>query len=134
MTNRYCEMIINKSYGGFQFSDFVCQLYFEKTQCNLKYEMQELFRYDPILIDLVKKYGDKVNTKYSKLCIIQFDKRFKNYIDIHEYDGFETATYNIDMYIRNTIAEIIDSEISSDNKIEKIEQLMNTLPSTDIIF
>jgi len=112
------EVVINKSYGGFGLSeeaiemciqrgmtctvfdehgdaldknaDFVkrSEAYFDNIYCCLK-SCDNEFRFNPILIDVVKEIGVKAGSKFSELKIIDIPFDTAEGWEIHDYDGVE---------------------------------------------
>ena len=127
------EILLNGAYGGFSISKEAAAKYKEKLREN-NLEHKDLYncdiyrhkhRMDPILINIVKELGDKANGKHCKIYIESFNSEFKNYIKIHEYDGQEDLEIDIQSYRLDLIKEVTNSDLSSDDKISKIKEVLN---------
>jgi hypothetical protein len=100
------EIVVNRCYGGFGLSDEAIELYLDKKGLNWvtgkntsilgnkEYEVDGKYfsqygipRNDPILIEVVEELGEKANSQFSKLEIIEVP----DYVEweLEEYDGNE---------------------------------------------
>lgn len=126
-------VLINKSYGGFGLSDFAINEYnrrmlnIDKNHKIIK-RIDENYRYDLLLIEIVKELGEKANNHYSKLVIEYINKELKDYVIIDEYDGNEVIDYNINAYlldkIKNTV--IYEQNLTNDEIVSNIKDIFNT--------
>ena len=86
------------------------------------------YRYDLLLIEIVKELGEKANNHYSKLVIEYINKELKDYVIIDEYDGNEVIDYNINAYlldkIKNTV--IYEQNLTNDEIVSNIKDIFNT--------
>ncbi len=99
------KIAINKKHGGFTLSDEAMYLLAEKM--NVKIEKRGEFfvavsdelaptpfhegdfdRSNPRLISVIEELGDRANTEWSKLAIVEIPDDVDWYID--EYDGWES--------------------------------------------
>jgi 23S rRNA G2069 N7-methylase RlmK/C1962 C5-methylase RlmI len=79
------KVVINDSYGGFVLSAIAEELY--EIKSNKEFNVYDIQRHDPILVEVVTKLKEKASTRFSKLIIQEIDSD-RYYID--EYDGLET--------------------------------------------
>lgn len=60
--------------------------------------LNESYRFNPTLIEVVKELGTKVNTMYSNLQVIEVPGDNPDDYIIDEYDGFETMHLKVPIY------------------------------------
>jgi intein/homing endonuclease len=122
-------MLLNVCYGGYGCSEEAFKLYKERKNIKDDSDKSRYFfglpRFDPIAIEIVRELGKKANDNCSKLKIFEIYEELKDYIDIHEYDGLESFSYELEKYKMDKIKEIVNSEISSDDKVKKITDVIN---------
>lgn len=133
MSNNICEILLNECFGGFRLSDKALEEYNNKLR-ELNQNHENLYhtqiyklehRMNPILIDIVKKLGNDANTQNSHITIKQINSTLKDYIKIDIYDGFESIYINNELYTKNMIKYILNSNINDSEKIIKIKQIIN---------
>lgn len=106
------KIAINRKYGGFSLSNEAMLMYLKKVYPSEKIEVledkwgfptfmvngEEVYlqdvcrrenRENPILIEVIETLGERANTLYSKLEIIEIPNDVK--YEISEYDGMETV-------------------------------------------
>jgi len=107
------KLVINKCFGGFGISHEAALLYGERANLNLFWFQDDEYpslgithyytggvkddnnywfprsiqRDDPILVQIVEELGEKVNTRYSELKIVEIPEDVE--YTIEEYDGIE---------------------------------------------
>jgi hypothetical protein len=83
------KIVINKCFGGFGLSDKAVNLYLEKKggEPSPDFRVYYIDRTDPVLVDVVETLGEKANTKYSLLSVVEIPDGISYEID--EYDGVE---------------------------------------------
>ncbi len=82
------KVVINKCYGGFSLSDKAKELYCKLKDINeVDYWRGEIERDDPILIQVVDKFGEAANGSCAKLRIIEIPEEID--WQVEEYDGME---------------------------------------------
>ena len=87
------KVVINACHGGFGLSETAEQLYKEKYNITDPYwHTHEICRADPYLIQLIEEMGDEVDTRFSKLKIVEIPDDVKWHIG--EYDGIEWVAEN----------------------------------------
>lgn len=119
----FSEVLLNGWYGGFGFSKLAREEY-KKYNPEKKFKTRDL-RIDPIMIDIVKKFGIFANDDYAKIYIQKFNSKLLNYFTIDSYDGQESLSFNIEKYKLDRINDIICQDINSDIKIQKIKEVID---------
>jgi len=135
------KIVLNRTYGGFELSDEAVNLYNkkvsapEKTSEDLKkfqtnklvwskehneyIYSSDLYRDDPVLVEVVEELGDKANAKYSKLKIKECENY--EYAIIKEYDGKEWT--EISFYdAKYALLKLLEN-----NQVEKAIGLLKSL-------
>ena len=88
------KIIINTCHGGFGISDEAMELYKILTgipPANLVYDF-ELDRDNPQLVQIVEQLGERADTRYSKLKVVEIPLGVEWHV--HEYDGLEHVAEN----------------------------------------
>lgn len=130
MDKRLIPILINKSHGIFSFSEEALNEYYKKvfnknTNYRLETNIHEKFRYNPILIEIVKNLGDKASGPNSNLKIEYIYKEFENYVKINNINGKESLEILYCDYQLNNISKILKDKISSELKISKIREILS---------
>lgn len=100
------KVVINNRHGGFGLSDFAIQEYARRKGIKLysvshgffvawyydgederPFFETEIPREDPDLVDIVEKYGEKANGKYSNLVVVEIPDDIEWFVE--DYDGRE---------------------------------------------
>ena len=91
------KIVYNGCYGGFSLSADAVTRYRELTGNidNEDFDVYDIDRTDPALVQVVEELGKKANGDYAELYITQLPTGTKYRID--EYDGIETVM-TIDSY------------------------------------
>ena len=76
------KIVINTCYGGFGLSDEAIK-WLESRGVDDTYELS---RHDPLLVECVETLGEKANSPYSRLAVIEIEG---NLYRVEEYDGKE---------------------------------------------
>lgn len=76
------KIVINTCYGGFGLSSEAIE-WLESRGANDTYELS---RHDPLLVECVETLGEKANSPYSRLAVIEIEG---NLYRVEEYDGKE---------------------------------------------
>lgn len=133
MDKEKIPVLINSSYGSFELSNFGINEYNRRMliidkDYKIKKDIDESYRYDPLLIEIVKELGENANSKYSKLKIVYIYKELRDYVEITEYDGKEEIDYNINYYLLKKIKDIVMSKdnLSNDEIVSNIKDILNT--------
>lgn len=85
------KVVLNKCYGGFGLSDIACEM----LGCDRYDYNDDELRTSKELISIVESLGEKVNTKYSELTVIEIADSYTD-MCINDYDGYETLIYVVD--------------------------------------
>ena len=97
------KIIISQCYGGFGFSKPFIKAYSKikplKNTGSEYFEdyqyMSSEYRQDPIAIQLLEEHGTEWSSdQYSKLVIKQIPESIYKYVDVGDYDGYESLVIN----------------------------------------
>lgn len=121
--NEYIEVMYNDCYGGFRFSKLALDEY--NKNCIFESNGFDIDRNDPIMIGLCKQLGPAVNGPHTKIKIQMIPKIYQHYYDIDEYDGKETIVIDYTTYKLDTIKNIMTLEISNEEKLKRIDKILN---------
>ena len=88
------KIVINACFGGFGISDEALDLYKILTGIPPATDVYywEISRDDATLVQIVEQLGDRANTRYGELKIIEIPDDIEWHI--HEYDGMEHVAEN----------------------------------------
>lgn len=112
------EVMYNGCYGGFELSQEAAEKYMEKTKMrgedlsnleNILEGMSIEDRQNKIMIEVVKELGPKASTSHSNIKIRSFPLKYANHIEIHEYDGSESLSVNLEAYKLSEIDRVASS-------------------------
>jgi co-chaperonin GroES (HSP10) len=121
------KIVYNDCYGGFDLSSYALNEYNQRTSKNIVLP-DYIDREDLVLINMIETIHAKdLNSKNSKLKIIEFDIKFKDFLLWYEYDGKETVSIDYDKYIVQNVKLILDTNILPDEKIQLITNLYTDL-------
>lgn len=130
------EFLINKSYGGFGYSQAAVDEYNRrmkelypkfkpiKSQCP---DYHDIPRHDPIMIQIVKDIGLDANDRWSNLQILSIPEEYYIGVEIIENEGFERFTMNFEKYKLHKIEEILFSRIEDYEKVAKIYSIISAI-------
>jgi hypothetical protein len=128
------EVLYNDCYGGWNISNKALELYKERNpQHSNQYVSDKLLRNsiertDTSLIQIYKELGYVFNTGNGKIQIEKIPKKYKEYYFINEYDGNESVEIDYTQYkldnITNTINQILQSDLTNNEKMKDIENYM----------
>lgn len=86
------KVILNKCYGGFNLSKKAHKLYADKRDLTPEKRrelyLDESYRDDPILIEIVEELGDEANGMCADLVVVDIPDDMDYVVD--DYDGIET--------------------------------------------
>jgi hypothetical protein len=111
------QILYNKCYGGFKFSDDFKEELKKRLGQKIEYR-HENYRDHPEAIKLFLEKGSEWSSySYSELALYEFPKKFKNFWSIHDYDGMENIyirvdsaiAYAVDEYLKNPTPETLES-------------------------
>lgn len=127
------EFLINKSYGGFGYSQIAVDEYnrrmidinptFKPIRTQTP-DYQDISRDDPIMVQIVKDLGEQANDRWSRLEIIKVPYDYYTSIEIQEYDGLEKWTINFSKYKLHKIEKLLFSDIPDYEKISKMYSII----------
>jgi hypothetical protein len=85
------KIVYSSSYGGFGLSHAAEICYRELTGNinNEDFDVYNIDRADPILVQVVEALGDRANGDFAKLCIAEVPAGTRYHIN--EYDGYESV-------------------------------------------
>lgn len=95
------KVLVNSCYGGFGISDIALSLYLKKKiEIDPNYKVYEcsLSRTDPILVECFEELGNEFNKEYAQIRIEEIPAKYKDYLEIIEYDGSESIEIDIIQY------------------------------------
>ena len=125
----YMQILCNREYGGYGFSDTALQMYNERKSLldpsynPIKYDC-EISRNDTTLIEIYNELGsENFSDHISVVKIVSIPKKYKNCYKIDEYDGKESVSINYIKYDLLKINEIVHSDKNNDEKIEEIKKI-----------
>jgi len=99
MTTYFAEIVLNKRFGVYKYTDEFREYYKNKTGMTMCYYCEDS-RSDVTTIKLLKEFGlEKAASANTKFVIEQIPSQFSNYIEIEQYDGKETLIIDYCMYL-----------------------------------
>jgi hypothetical protein len=130
-------VLYNDCYGGFVISKRVIDLYnikmkginpeHENILYNENYYLNNIKRHDQVLVDVYNQLGNDFNEgDYTNIKVKYIKKKYENCYYISEYDGLESVLIDINKYKLETIKNIVEDNINSDEKINKIKLFFNS--------
>lgn len=114
----------NDSFGGYRFSKFAMEKYYELNPNTNVRHSSDIRRDDELMISIVKEYGDKTFGEYAQIKIAEFPYKLRGYIRVHEYDGKESLDVEVYSYTLDRIRDVVSSENTADKKINEIIVLL----------
>ena len=125
--------IINDSFGFLRFSNEAIDEYNKRKLEQddsfkpLKVrdtEITEDLRFDPTMVEIVKEFGFRSGFKNSNPTVCEVEERYKDYVIIERYNGYENFDINIGTYILDEIENVIKDTVSAQDKVDAIEMLL----------
>lgn len=128
------EFLINKSYGGFGYSQVAIDEYNRRmksldknfnpvrSQCP---DYQDIPRDDPVMIQIVKEFGTRANDKWSNLQIVSVPYEYYIGVEIEEYEGMERWKINFPKYKLHKIEHLLFSPRPDYEKITHIYSIIS---------
>lgn len=131
------KSVIGKQYGGdIAWTEFALKEYKKKKNAWIIYspytddDLRIDSRFNPIMVLIVKTYGNKAYECTNDLDIVNIYKKFKNFVEIkldeETYDSevifYDTEAFRIDM-IRNIIDKSVCNQSQKLKKIYKLIQI-----------
>jgi len=124
-------VILSGRNGEFQFSREAIEEYNKRKRNNdftpLMYKKAKrdvMLRFDPVMAQVVEDLGDRASAWNVAFIVQEIEERYKNYITIDEYDGYEELIVENATYIMDEIQKVVDSEQTDDEKLWKISDLL----------
>lgn len=119
------KVVYNSTCGGFGISQEGLAEYNRITSLHVKgYYCIE--RDDPVLIQLVETMGKEIDDECSRLKIKEFPMKYRSFLKWTEYDGRETVSIDYEQYLISNVRDVKDdTKLSSDEKIERIQEQYN---------
>lgn len=116
------KVVYNARHGGFGLSKEGLDAY---NQLSSEHVIDDelIERDDPILIHLVETMPHTIHDKNSRLKIKEFPMKYKSFLSWYDYDGKETVSIDYDEYLIYSIQHVIHTQLSSDEKIARIQEL-----------
>jgi hypothetical protein len=116
------EILVNtRSGGGFAFSDKALNYYRVRTGMDLYDTTFDNWRTDPVMIDIVRKMGNRASGRVSELRIETIPEKYARHHawKIDEYDGYESL-HLLDYIVRLAGEGSDDEESDGKSKDEEI--------------
>jgi hypothetical protein len=125
------EIMFNACYGGFSVSKEAIQCYLDSNgYVFCPYHIcRGLERTDPSMIEIVKQLGARANGKCADIKIQSVPIKYKDYVEVGEYDGYESVCINFDKYKLGTIQKILHDA----DTIDKVQAIQYVLDEPDNI-
>lgn len=127
-------MLRNVCWGGFTFSDKAIKEYTrikQQTEPSFFFDGDAMarqhgtFRFDPIMIDIVRRFGKSASSEYSDIRIEEVIKELVPFIKLDDYDGMESYEYDVSAYLLSKIKEhVYNPECDATEKVDKIKSLL----------
>ena len=123
------EIMVNKCYGGFGFSEEARLLYLKRKGLRHDLEMyfDDIERHDPVMVQIVKELGPRANGFCAKIEIEKIPLRFGKHYAINDYDGSEGVWINHESYKIDAAKAILRARNLT--KAEKIARAFRILDS-----
>jgi hypothetical protein len=122
------EFLYNRSFDNFELSTRFYEEYnkqYGEIQTDIVYNWK--LRFDKKVINIVKQIGlQNAQGKYSRLAIKEFPIEFKEYIDIHEYDGCEKPYIRWEKYLKDKFLDV-DLDKTTMEYIKNIQSNLNII-------
>jgi hypothetical protein len=114
------KVVLNISSGWFDMSETAICDYCQRVDIQREdFNLDDVKRTDPNLIDLVELYGDNIDTHASELTIVEVPDEFKDAYSITE-DSPEDIKLDLSKLVRQTIS---DKKLSDKEKVQRIKAL-----------
>lgn len=126
------EVMYNACYGGFNFSELVVEEYYKAKGIldfkdkKLPRSLHRIDRADPVMIEVVKRLGDKASGLCAKIKLIEVPRKFAAHYRLVEYDGYEGVEVDLETYKFDSIRAVLDDETVKD-KLALAERIRDIL-------
>ena len=88
-------------------------------------EIENTFRTNTILIDVIKDLGEYANGSCTSITIVNIPAKYEKFYRVGEYNGFEHITIEYEKYTLHTIKTILqNSQENAEKKISSIESII----------
>lgn len=74
---------------------------------------------------IIKEFPCQVSGEYAKLVVVYYPRKYDGFFDISEYDGLERGFIDKSAYMLSNIKRILTSTLSADEKVKKIDEVIN---------
>ena len=119
------KVVYNSKCGGFGMSQEGLAEYNRLTSKNVIHT-EAIASDDPVLIHLVETMGKEIDDECSRLKIKEFPMKYRSFLKWTEYDGRETVSIDYEQYLISNVRDVKDdTKLSSDEKIERIQEQCN---------
>lgn len=123
------KVVYNSKCGGFGMSQEGLAEYNRLTSKNVIHT-EAIASDDPVLIHLVETMGKEIDDECSRLKIKEFPMKYRSFLKWTEYDGRETVSIDYEQYLISNVRDVKDdTKLSSDEKIERIQEQYNEYDS-----
>ena len=121
-------VLYNTCYGGFNFSDAAVKQYnelAEKTGSEKASSMAyDIKRTDRLMAMVVDELKEKSYGFCAKISIVWVDEKFEDYVEINEYDGFESVAIDFKRYKLDQIQAVTQSKEQDAWKLMRIGEIL----------
>jgi hypothetical protein len=125
-------VIVHGKNSAFQFSREAIEEYNKRKRQNddftplvyKKAKRDDMLRFDPVMAQVVQDLGNRASAWNVAFTVHEIEERYKDYITIDEYDGYEHLNIENATYILDQIQKVVDGEQTDDEKLWKIEDLL----------
>ena len=119
-------IMYNACYGGFTLSDAAVDEYKRRCPEGKNPRLYELERDDQAMAQIVKEMGAQASSSYSEIKLQPIPVEYRDYYEIHEYDGLESVSFNHNAYQLDAIKSLVkDRALSKADKLARISAVVN---------
>jgi len=105
----------NDCYGGYSFSKAAVQRYLELYGFVYRpFYLTRIDRTDEGMIEVVKQLGAEANGDYANIKIRKFPLKYKDFIAVGEYDGYESVWVDFNKYKLASIYDVLNDAENND--------------------
>ncbi len=123
---KFIDVMCNESHGGFSFSKEAKKLYCKNMNVSeADVNFRTISRTDPVMIQIVRDLGDRVNGESSNICLERIDAKYEKHFYIDEYDGYESVVISYDEYKLDEIRKIVErTDLSAEEKEVEVKKIV----------
>jgi hypothetical protein len=128
-------VVYNNLHGGFGLSDIALCTYNEKrTRAGLQpvKDYDSIARTDPLLVEVVRELGNKVNDEFSDLKIKEFPVEYATCYEITQYDGLERVMCDPVALVGERLAKLDLTNMNDNECRETLSSLINLIKPLDV--